>query len=256
MWHIYRILIKLFGKKKVLDWFNRRSYRKRIAASKAHQLQMELEFGFHPQPEWTNHYFDSVYQWRETRIPYWVERGVFSLLAMEQNCNVLELCSGDGFNSYHFYSIRASQVTSVDFDPNAIHHAKKYNQAPNVTFQLADIRTEMPVGTFDNVVWDAAIEHFTPEEIHSILSGIKSRLKPGGVLSGYTLKEEAPEKKAHHLHEYEFKSPDDLKNFFTPYFKHVTVFETLYPTRHNLYFYASDGEIPFGKNWKHAVHAE
>jgi hypothetical protein len=44
---------------------------------------------------------------------------------------------------------------------------------------------------------------------------------------------------------------DDLKRFLTPYFKNVTVFETIYSERHNLYFWASDGILPLSQNWVH-----
>jgi hypothetical protein len=39
----------------------------------------------------------------------------------------------------------------------------------------------MPEGIFDNVIWDAAIEHFTEEEIDGIMKNIKARLKPNGI---------------------------------------------------------------------------
>jgi hypothetical protein len=54
-------------------------------------------------------------------------------------------------------------------------------------------------------------------------------------------------------HEYEFKSKEDLTRFFYPHFKNVKVFETLYPDRHNLYFWASDGIVPFMDGWKAAT---
>jgi hypothetical protein len=46
-------------------------------------------------------------------------------------------------------------------------------------------------------------------------------------------------------HEYEFKSKEDLLRFFRPHFRNVCVFETIHPDRHNLYFRAQDGTIPF-----------
>jgi hypothetical protein len=65
--------------------------------------------------------------------------------------------------------------------------------------------------------------------------------------SAHTLTEAADGKKGNALHEYEFKNKEDLRRFFTPHFKFVKVWETIYPTRHNLYFAASQSEIsPFG----------
>lgn len=60
-------------------------------------------------------------------------------------------------------------MIAIDFDPDAISRARKYNSAPNIRYELADIRRGIPDGPFDNVVWDAAIEHFTEAEIKFIL---------------------------------------------------------------------------------------
>jgi cyclopropane fatty-acyl-phospholipid synthase-like methyltransferase len=174
-------------------------------------------------------------------------------LALEPGCNVLELCCGDGFNAHYFYSIRAGSILSVDFDPKAVNYANKHFSAPNVSYALADIRTQMPEGTFDNIVWDAAIEHFTETEIASVMADIKKRLRPDGILSGFTIVERTDGKKMLVHHEYEFKSKEDLARFFLPHFKNVKVFETIYPDRHNLYFWASDGIVPFMDGWKAAT---
>ena len=57
--------------------------------------------------------------------------------------------------------------------------------------------------------------------------------------------------KAIHQHEYEFADMDDLKRFLSPHFRNVKVFETIFPSRHNLYFWASDGALPFDAGWPH-----
>lgn len=217
-------------------------------AGSAHRRLMFLQWAVEPSPEHFNHHIDLYYQWLETRNPLWVERGVFGGLALKGG-SLLELACGDGFNARNFYSIRASNVVSCDFDPEAIRTANRLNNAPNVRFVLADIRTEMPQGRYQNIVWDAAIEHFTPEEIGGILGNIKLRLDADGILSGYTIVEREDGTKHLHQHEYEFKSKEDLMAILSPYFRNVMVFETKYPSRHNLYFWASDGDIPFSRNW-------
>ncbi|MFX5854734.1 class I SAM-dependent methyltransferase, partial [Acinetobacter baumannii] len=85
------------------------------------------------------------------------------------------LCCGDGFNAHYFYRARASSMICVDFDPKAIAYARKHFRSDNIRYELADIRTQMPDGAFDNIVWDAAIEHFTQEEIASVMVNIKKR---------------------------------------------------------------------------------
>ena len=204
-----------------------------------HFAQFALEWGFHPRPEWFDHYLDQHWQFSAKNNGLWVERGVFSRMVLKQDGRMLEICCGDGFNARHFYSSKVATITAIDFDRDAIHHAKRYHSAPNITYLQQDIREGLPNGIFDNIVWDAAIEHFTEAEISKLLRNIVERLGSDGILSGYTLTEAADGRKSNDLHEYEFKDKEDLRRFFTPHFKFVKVWETIYPTRHNLYFVAS-----------------
>jgi SAM-dependent methyltransferase len=217
----------------------------------AHALLLYVQWGIPPQPEFFDHSEDVFFVWGRTRNPLFLERGVYSSLALHGK-SVLELCCGDGFNAKYFYSLRSASVLSCDFDPKAIRLAKQKNQAANVKFMVADIRTDVPVGKFENIIWDAAIEHFTLDETASILNNIKTRLTEDGILSGYTIVERATGKKQLSHHEYEFKDKDDLLRVLKPYFENVTVFETIYPGRHNLYFWASDRAVPFAEGWKGA----
>lgn len=227
----------------------------RYWAFQAHKRLYYAEWGIKPTPEFFDHQIDLYYSWQKNRSSFWVERGVFGSLALKKGGNVLELACGDGFNARNFYSDLVDSIIACDFDLTAIKTAKNKNSASNINFVLADIRTDMPNGNFDNIVWDAAIEHFTPVEIKAIMENIKCRLKPDGVLSGYTIVENQ-NKKQLEQHEYEFKGMEDLYSFLKPHFKHVTVFETVHPKRHNLYFWASDAIIPFSKDWKHCIKHE
>lgn len=168
---------------------------------------------------------------------------------------MLELCCGDGFNARNFYSLISESVVACDFDPLILKIARRKNHAPKVRFVQADIRTDIPTGLFDNVIWDAAIEHFTPDEIDAILTNITRRLRPHGILSGHTIVEKTGGQKHLTHHEYEFKDKEDLRRFLTPHLKNVWVFETIYPDRHNLYFWASEGPITFSPQWTRACNA-
>ena len=224
----------------------------RAWAASAHERLMAVQWRLPPQPEHFDHHIDLFWHFLRSRSSIWTERGVFASLAL-QGGDVLELACGDGFNARNFYSLRSRRVIACDFDATAIRTAHRKNAAPNVTFVLADIRTAMPEGRFENVVWDAAIEHFTPEETQAILANIKRRLTPDGVLAGYTLVERADGRKQLEHHEYEFTGMADLRGVLAPHFRRVTVFETIHPARHNLYFWASDGPLPFDPDWPHAV---
>lgn len=220
----------------------------------AHRRLMTVQWTIPPEPENFDHHIDLFYLWLQSRNPQWVERGVYGALSLKGG-RVLELCCGDGFNSRNFYSLTSESVVACDFDPLILKTANRKNRAPNVTFIQADIRTNMPTGVYQNIVWDAAMEHFTPGEIDAIMKNIKARLSCDGIVSGYTVVKKGAEDKHLSHHEYEFKDKEDLRRFFTPYFKNVVVFETIYPGRHNLYFWASDAEVPFSPSWNRVCSA-
>ncbi|MFO1247327.1 MAG: class I SAM-dependent methyltransferase [Alphaproteobacteria bacterium] len=220
----------------------------RKLAAKTHRLEWLATWWLSPGPEWFDHFGDQFYTTREQSNTFWMERGVFSRMVIKQGGSMLELCCGDGFNSRHFYSTKAGQVLAVDFDHGALWHARHFHSAGNIEHRFHDLRTGLPPGKFDNIVWDAAIEHFTEEEIDRILSGIKGQLTPEGILSGHTLVELETGEKHLHQHEREFKGIEDLKTFFKPHFKHVYVWETKHPRRHNLYFVCSQVPVPLCGN--------
>lgn len=216
----------------------------RKLSSLTHRAQLYCQWSVKPNPEWFDHFIDQHHQWHRSQSPFPWERGIFNLLAIKEKANVLELCCGDGFNAHHFYAVRAKQVVSVDFDPEAIRHAKKHFKAKNVEYQLADIRQSLPEGSYHNILWDAAIEHFTLDEINQIIRNIQSRLTADGILSGYTLIAD-PDGPGHDDHENEFESKNELSTLLKQHFKHVVVFDTKYPERHNLYFFASQEPMRF-----------
>jgi SAM-dependent methyltransferase len=259
-----------FSQRKATPWFIARTIRKcnLLPALKAYnglmrrlvgigyRLQFEAEWRVDPTPEWYDHLIHQYWLWPVSRNPMSWERGIFSMLPMKKGCRVLDLCCGGGFFAHHFFSSRASSVISVDFDPDAIAHAKKNFHSPNVEYHCVDIRTDMPEGAFDNIVWDAAIEHFTLSESNRLFVDIKDRLANDGVLSGYTIVGKATGKSLSH-HEYEFKSIEELAEVLKLYFAHVLVFENVsgdqFEERHNLYFYASDSTLPFDTKWQSCV---
>lgn len=180
-----------------------------------------------------------------------MERGVFSsfaILSNEKAGVTLDLCCGDGFLSYFFYSLNSNRVIGIDFDPLAISSARRNYSRENVEFVLGDIRSDFPKGPFQNIIWDADIEHFTESEIVAIMKNIKNNLDVDGVHSGYTIQEGEDGKTHLHQHEYEFKNREDLLRFFSPYFKNIQIIETRYIDRINYYFFATNGTLPLYNN--------
>src|SRR6266545_3400332 len=192
-----------------------------------HRFQHYIDRGIEPKPEWYDHTLDIYWQWPTRLEPLYVERGIVSLLAIDPGARVLDLCCGDGYSAKHFYSHRASELVPVDFDPAAIKHARAANAAPNIRYEQLDVRESLPDGPFDNVVWDAAIEHFTEEEIRHVVERVAGVLRRHGTLSGYTV---IAKEGGKHLreHEREFADSDDLASFLMPFFTNVTVFSVAY----------------------------
>lgn len=244
-------LAKLLGKPRALALLSGTAAASRRWASSAHRVKFLVEWGLGTPPEYFDHNIDLYHQWRQSRDPFWAERGIFNILGMKPGARVLELCCGTGFNARNFYSHRAGSVIAVDFSQEAIAFAKRYETAPNLEYRVADIRTEMPDGPFDNIFWDAAVEHFTAAEIAALLSAIKARLAPGGIVSGYTLAEDIADRKPGETvyHETVFAGKEDLTRFFEPHFKNVAVLATQSLRRQNLHFWASDGDVPLSPTW-------
>ena len=167
--------LQIGGKRLLLGPLKKLNRGVRALAAVSHKLQMRIEWGWPPQPEWFDHTIDLYYQWHQTKNPLWLERGCYSLLALPDRARVLELCCGDGFNACHFYSSRASRLVggSTLIQPSM---PRQVSLAPNVEFRVCDIGKEMPEGDFDNIIWDVAIEHFTPTEIPLVMQKIKQRL--------------------------------------------------------------------------------
>lgn len=220
----------------------------------AHKRLMKIQWNIAPQPEHFDHEVDLYYQWQEKGSPFWLERGILGNFAVQHllskrtgKLKILDFCCGDGFYSKNIYSYAADEILAVDFDPAALKTANKKNNLPNITYVQADIREIELTEKYDIIIWDAAFEHFTMEELTLVIKKIKAALKEDGILSSYTIKRRASGKMLEH-HEYEPVSKEDFKSFFVEYFKNIESFETNYPGRDNLYLIASDSTLPFKGN--------
>jgi len=216
----------------------------RALCALAHHLQYKVEGFLRPSAEWFDHEIDVYWQWAARQRMMFLERGVLNALAIEPGARILELCCGDGFNAHRFYSERAAQVLAVDHNHTALRHARRFHARPNVEYRSCDIRRGVPEGPFENVIWDAAIAHFTRAEVAVIISSIHRSLTDAGVLSGYTPIEPGEN---YPYARVRFTGPEALAELLGREFAHVAVLETPDAIRRNLYFFASDvhAALPF-----------
>jgi SAM-dependent methyltransferase len=226
----------------------------RALTSATHHLQYKIEGFLRPSAEWFDHEIDVQWQWVARQSSMFLERGVLNTLAMRPGGEVLELCCGDGFNTHRFYAGRAGQVLAVDHDEQALRHARRLHARPNVRYNRCDITHGLPEGPFDNVVWDSAIHHFSEQDAGKILGFVHAQLRPGGVLSGYTVIEPGADYAYARM---TFSRPEDLAELLGREFPHVAVLQTPDALRQNLYFFASDASesLPFGPGISHGAGA-
>jgi hypothetical protein len=92
---------------------------------------------------------------------------------------------------------------------------------------------------FDVVLFNAAIEHFTEQDLEKIFIYIKSNINTESVVFGYTLVEKNNEDSFDHHLQF-FSNLDDLNSKINKFFINVKCFESIDADRHNLYFIASD----------------
>jgi ubiquinone/menaquinone biosynthesis C-methylase UbiE len=218
----------------------------RALNSASHHFQYKVEGFLRPSAEWFDHELDAQWQWPAQGRFTFLERGVLSSLSIRPGGRLLELCCGDGFNAGRFYSSRAGQVLAVDHNPEALAQARRRHARPNVEFRKADIRSELPTGPFDNVIWDSAIHHFSIAEAAVVLASVHRVLADDGVLSGYTVIEPG---ESYAYTRLRFTDAVGLAELLAGEFAHVSVLETSDPLRRNLYFFASDlrAALPFAE---------
>lgn len=218
----------------------------RALNSASHHFQYKVEGFLRPSAEWFDHELDAQWQWPAQGRFTFLERGVLSSLSIRPGGRLLELCCGDGFNAGRFYASRAGQVVAVDHNREALVQARRRHTRPNVEFREADIRSGLPAGPFDNVIWDSAIHHFTIAEAAVVLASAHRELTDDGVLSGYTVIEPG---ESYAYTQLRFNDAVGLAELLAGEFAHVSVLQTSDPLRQNLYFFASDlrAALPFAE---------
>ena len=218
-------------------------------AAGAHNRLLAVEYRLPPVPMSFDHQIDLYSLWRRSRDPGWIERGLFSSLCLRGG-KVLELTCGDGFITRNFYSLRADAIVACDVDAAAIEKARRKNTAPNVEYIVADIRNGLPEGTFDNVVWDFGfpfMPFFSDDELGRIFDRTRERMTVHGNISGHTTVDiRSPNPALRDRTSVEYTLHRDLRERFD----NVQIFPTSSPRRINLYFWASDGALPFDSGWE------
>ena len=209
-----------------------------------HKIQYRTQW-YHDHPKFFDHTLNLYYAWIQNRDSSFLDRGFFSRQIIRRNSNylgkTLDLCCGDGFFAYYFYSSHSKHILAVDNSDEAIASAKRNYNSENISFELMDILVDFPQGYFDAVIWDASIHYFDNEEINVLLRKIKNSLFISkGQLSGSTIESQTLSSRDHKTL---IRDKFDLKQILGNHFKFVHVYQDVGKYRNNLYFVCSDFEI-------------
>jgi SAM-dependent methyltransferase len=158
---------------------------------------------------------------------YSLTRAFLSAEIIREGDHVLDIGCGDGGLTKRFYAPRAAHVDAVDIEESAIKYAAKHNLAPNISYHRLDAVIEpFPRSSYDVIIFDGAIGHFTREGSAAVLKKILSALVPSGVFCGS--ESIGPEG---HDHMQMFQTCDDLRSLLQEQFKYVRIKQQKYPVQ-------------------------
>jgi SAM-dependent methyltransferase len=217
-----------------------------------HNLKLFCDFQISPATQYTDHYLNQFFLMSSLKRTWWVEGPAFCGLAIKPGSRILELGCGTGYYTDVFFSPFATEIVAIDIEPRAIETARRMHQAKNIRYEVMDFRQSLPDGPFDVVVWTPTIIAYTPDEVDTLMRKLRDIMSSGACLCGFTGIEAT-----HAGPEILWHDMRSLAERLKRYFKNVRAFErvhqTIQPPRHALFFYASDGSLPFDAEWPHGV---
>jgi len=150
--------------------------------------------------------------------PYSYYRGFFNSEVIREGDKLLDIGCGDGFFTKRFFSAKCSRVDAIDLDKEAIRMAMKYSGSPNILYYTLDaVGNPFPGDSYDVIVWDGAIGHFSAEDSSKVLKKICNALTQEGIFLG---SESLGREEGGYDH-HQFFSLDDLYALFKPYFRYM-----------------------------------
>ena len=156
---------------------------------------------------------------------YALTRAFLSAEIIGEGDHVLDIGCGDGALTKRFYAPRAAHVDAIDIEASAIAYATDHNAATNISYRRLDAVNEpFPRSSYDVIIFDGAIGHFTREGSAAVLKKIASALAPRGVFCG---SESIGREGRDHLQV--FETIDDLRALLQEQFRHVRVKQQKYP---------------------------
>jgi SAM-dependent methyltransferase len=167
----------------------------------------------------------------------WLEQGAYARQVFTKDCRVLDLCTGDGFFPYMFYSDFAGHIDAVDFDKDAVAHANANYAHRNIRYNLMDILSaDFPGKDYDVVIWNTALDYFSREQQNLVFDKILRSTKPNFTFVGAVPKVHPNDKKHSDNHVKHFTHELELRELLGNWFQQIDIFYTDYNHRSTFYF--------------------
>jgi SAM-dependent methyltransferase len=224
----------------------------RSIAYNAHNLKILCDFQIPPATLFTDHYINQFLLMSTQKRTWWLEGPAFCGLAIEPGARILDLGCGTGYYTDVFFSPFAAEIVAVDIDARAIETARRLHQAKNIRYEVMDFRTTLPAGPFDVVVWTPTIFAYTPDDVRVLMGKLRGVMADNARLCGFTCVETNRSGREILWHDMPSLA-ERLKQYFTNVRAFERVHPTVQPPRRELFFFASDGPLPFDAQWPHSV---
>ncbi len=156
------------------------------------------------------------------RDDWWVEGTDKFASLMPVEARVLDVGCGAGFKA-KYLSAKGLKVLGLDFSEQMINIAKR--EVPEAEFVVLDMKEVLELeGEFDGIFMQASLLHIPKNEVLDVLTKIKTKLKPGGLLY-IAVKERKPDgpeeetvEEEGYGHKYErffsYYKMEELENYF------------------------------------------
>ncbi len=172
-----------------------------------------------------------------------LDRAAMARDSFTERDTVLDIGCGDGFFTRRFYADRAGRIDAVDVEDSAITHALRYHAHPKISYVKCNAVTEpFPSDTYDAVIWNGAIGHFSTADTAVVLRKIRACLAPSGVFAG----SESLGMEGHDHFQF-FDDEAAVQALFKPYFRYVVTRTVSYTIgqqrnfmRHEVFWRCSD----------------
>ncbi len=217
-----------------------------------HHLKLVCDFQVPPATTFTDYAISQNLLMPAFKRTWWLEGPCFCGLGIDPGARILDLGCGTGYYTDLFLAPFASEIVAIDIDPRAIETAQRFHQAKNIRYEVMDFRQALPPGPFDVIFWTPTIHAgYSIAAVDLLMTRLRSIMATNARVVGFTAVESQGPGEDVLWHDL-----DSLGARLKRYFANVRVFErehfTIEPPRHNLYFYASDGPLPFDDDWPHS----